>query len=225
MVALLTAHLRAKIFFAKTMAAAAVAIGLSACATPVSIPKETFYTFTQPYGATPTSPPLAATVLVHPFRSSGILKERAVLYTTTDANDSSKGLQQYDYHYWAEAPGRFLQHEFIRALQEKAFATFILDRPTGGMPDYDIEGQITHLYHDRTAGKVHIGLIFTLTDTRRATLLLHQSYQVTRPISAPTQAASAMAGFEAALHQLFPRVIADAQASIAAAAPQEPASE
>jgi len=114
----------------KALFAAVVAAFIGACASPAPIPVDRFYRLDPaPPPATGSKPWTGGVLYVPPFDGSGVYAERAVLVS----DDAGTSLVQRRYDFWADEPGRLLQHALVDHLRSAGTAgTVTASRPRTG---------------------------------------------------------------------------------------------
>ena len=97
---------------------------LSGCVMTTPVPDDHYYRL-PPVAVTDRLPtPLfAGPLLLAPVRSSGILDERSLLYTTEAKPDE---LQRYYYRHWVDAPARMIHAQFSNWLEQRGVAATLL---------------------------------------------------------------------------------------------------
>ncbi len=123
------------------------AAALAACSS-APVPTDSYYRLTPSGAISPRgSGPLKGIAEVTPIRGEGVVNARALLF-----RKSTSQLQQYSYHFWADAPAAMLQRALVDAL--RAARTF----DTVAMPemklnrDYEVMGSLRKLENDISQG-------------------------------------------------------------------------
>ena len=120
---------------------------LAACGSPAPVPEDHFYRLPEPSAKSQGSSLNAGVILVEPFRVSGLVRERPIIFMqTTDSVE----LERYNYHLWYESPGYMLQQhlaDFLRLSGLVDSVTTSRNLP----PDIVISGELYEFMHIRDA--------------------------------------------------------------------------
>lgn len=180
---------------------------LCACATAPPAPEDHFYRLPQPQVQKSDQALTDGSLRVEAFQVSGLLYDRAIIYTRSD---DSVELDQYDYHYWHTSPERLIQQHLAAYLKSAAVAPVVLtDRTVSA--DLRIAGQIDELLHVRQSQdqRVVASLELQLLHRDRRAPLLIKHYRAEKPASGSM--AAVITAFGEALTEIYATFLADAR--------------
>lgn len=192
-------------------AALIVALALAGgCAKAPPVPADRFYRLADPQAA--AGEPLSAEpVLVRQFRGDGLLSDRALAYSDTEAGTA---LEQHHYHFWADAPPRLLQQQLIAYLRAAAASPIVTD-------DLEVDaalvvsGRLRRFERDLAGDQgVRVALELRLDDAAGQPLLV-RDYAADQA-AAGAEFEDAVAAFDQAVGAIYARFLDDARAAIAA---------
>jgi ABC-type uncharacterized transport system auxiliary subunit len=169
------------------------AIGLAACSAADPAPSDHFYRLgTAPPASAVTATPAEGKALVPPFQASGVLNQRALLWT-----ENGVELQQYSYHFWAEPPAQLFQEATANALRASNVFDAVVEPSYRQRPDWIIQGRIRHLELIGSSGEdsavrgARVTLSFLVSDPDDERVLLDRSYEENLPVPNGSVAAAA----------------------------------
>jgi ABC-type uncharacterized transport system auxiliary subunit len=189
----------------KPVALGIALLALAACGSD-PVPRDTFYRLGAPAAVqVRAGGPINGVLDVPPFRASGIVNERAMLY-----RDSPRQLAQYSYHDWVEPPTVMLQKSIIGILrQAQAFNNVVspemrLDR------DYELMGDLRKLEQIRIAGQTGIAIEveISIRRVRGNQQVLLKTYQATEA-TPDTSVDAAVAAFTRGLDSIYAAFLTD----------------
>lgn len=193
---------------ARGAAAAALALGLSACfgdAPPV--PEDNYYRITLADPAAHAGGPLiSGTILVEPFDADGLLRDRAVVYA---ASNPAGELKQHHYHFWTDTPPRLLQEATASYLRRAGIAEAVVTPELRVPAEYEVQGYVLRL--ERVLGdvpKVAVALRLALVHVDDGRLVAMNDYGAEAPCGDDSVGA-AVAAFNQALSGIYARFLAD----------------
>lgn len=189
-------------------------LALAACSIGEPAPSDHFYRLTL------NPPPPASTVrvaegtaLVENFQVSGVLNQRALLWTTTGAE-----LQQYSYHFWSEPPARAMQDAMVRLLRQADAFDEVVTPGYRQRPEWIIRGQVDRLELIGPGGgeggvqAARVATTMTVTDGYGERIVLTRAYEETVPVDDGSVAAGAR-GINHGMEQIYGRFLQDLQAA------------
>ena len=186
----------------------ALAAGLLAggCATGPP-PVEHFYRLAAPEAAASLAAPRFDGLLaVEPFRSDGLLRERALVYGAGAGSE----LRQHAYHAWVAPPTDMLQEALVAFLRGSNVARTVVVPEMRLRPDYLVTGRL--LRFERRLGEggpgVVVELRLGLMDVRAGRALWTGTYREEAPARGD-EIPHAVAAFDAAVGRLFGRFVED----------------
>lgn len=178
-------------------AALVAAAGLAACSVGEPAPSDHFYRLgaSVPAGTAPAATPAEGKALVPPFEASGVLNQRALLWT-----ENGVELQQYSYHFWAEPPAQMFQEAAANALRSAGIFEAVVEPSYRARPDWIVQGRIRNLEiigpsgEDSAVRGARVALTMTVSDPDSERVLLDRAYEesVTTPTGTVSSAAAAM---------------------------------
>lgn len=196
---------------AASVAAAGVA---AACSIAEPAPADHFYRLSlNPPPPQGTEQVAEGTALVETFEVSGVLNQRALLWTTTGAE-----LQQYSYHFWSEPPARALQDAMVRLLRRANAFPEVVTPGYRQRPEWIISGQVDRLELMGPSGgdggveAARVAMTLTVTDGYGEQIVLTRSYEETVPVDNGTVAEGAQA-INRGMEQIYARFLQDLQAA------------
>jgi len=188
--------------FIATSAAAFTLVGCSSG----PVPRDMFYRLT---GLAPAAPlaggAIKGTIEVPPFRATGIVNERAILY-----REGPRALSQYSYHTWSDPPASMMQQAFIDALRG-AQAFTLVGAPTMKLDrDFELVGTIHQLEHVVVSGSsnVVIELEVAVRRVRDNKVLIAKTYRGEAPAPADDIDAT-VAAFTKAMDKILADFLGD----------------
>ncbi|SOD91822.1 ABC-type transport auxiliary lipoprotein family protein [Caenispirillum bisanense] len=194
--------------------AAGATLALAGCSLAEPAPADHFYRLTVEPPVGPGGGAVAeGTVLVENVQVSGVLNQRALLWTT-----SGTELQQYAYHFWSEAPARALQDAMVRALRTSGAFGEVVTPGYRQRPEWIVRGQVDRLEligpsgSDAGVQSARVGMTLTVTDGYGETIVLNRAYQETVPVDDGTVAAGARA-LNRGVETIYGRFLADLRAA------------
>ncbi len=190
--------------------AAAAAGWLSACAALEPPPDDHYYRLdviapTERFAA----PPFAGTLEVAPFTATGLVADRAIVFTVPDQPFE---VDSYNYHLWNEPPGVLLQEQLIRFLREANLADRVVSPELRLPADYAVEGRIRRFDQVVAGGaRMQIELELALIRLADEAPLLLRTYTVEEP--APNESVpAAVLATNKGLSEIYSRFLADIRA-------------
>lgn len=118
------------------------AVGLAACSLGEPAPSDHFYRLgaSVPADIVRAAVPAEGNALIPPFEASGVLNQRALLWT-----ENGVELQQYNYHFWAEPPALMFQEATANVLRAAGAFEAVVEPSYRARPDWIIRGRIRNL--------------------------------------------------------------------------------
>ncbi len=180
---------------ARSLAAALIALSLTACGGTAEAPRDQFYRLSVAAPQAGAAPVLNGTVEVERFLAEGLITERALLYAAAATPDR---LLQYSYHHWTDAPPRMLQEQLVAYLRGVRAAGTVVTTEHRAEPDYIISAKVRRMEQLVGGGNPSVALSMELSVRRErdGQLVLIQVYDVER-----AAANRSMAGTVAAMNQ------------------------
>ncbi len=186
---------------------------LTACTAP-PVPRDHFYRLdlvprigapaaaVAPIG-TPLDAPLGV-VSVDGFDAEGQLRERALLFSTSDTE-----IQQQDYHFWADPPARMLQIALVDYLRASGAATAVVTPQMRVAADLEVQARVRRLERRVDQGTVLAEIELAVTRPATQELVLVETYRASQPTRDATVPA-AVDALNAAVADIFARFLAAA---------------
>ncbi|WP_417783677.1 ABC-type transport auxiliary lipoprotein family protein [Terasakiella pusilla] len=176
--------------FFKSIAFAAVALGIAACAQP-ELPQDNYYRLevTAPAAGTPL---LNGVLEVDRFRADGLISGRPIVFT-----EGNGYLSEYHYHFWVEPPVDLLQDAMVNYLRAANLAHHVVTPELRMKEDFLLTGKIKRLERDLTDGtKVAVELEIGLKSVKEDKILVLKTYnrvldQTTKGVNGAVQAMNA----------------------------------
>lgn len=176
-----------------------LALVLSACSSPAPAPQDHFYRLPAAESRNNSSP--AAEILrVDPFKVSGLIRERSIVYV--DSEDSVE-LERYHYHLWHESPGYMLQRHLANYLRRSGFAgTVTTDQSLSA--DMVVTGDLHQFMQIRGAGggQVVVSVELRLQPADSSRPMIQKLYTEYEPIDGKGMSA-VIAAFGRALNRIY----------------------
>lgn len=194
------------------LAAVGMAVLLGGCSQE-PVPKDAFYRLE----VAPPASPLTAkarfdgAVEIRPFAADGLLSQRAIVFSQQGGpSPADSPLEQYSYHFWAEAPPQALQMSLTSSLRNSGIFQTVVTPELRVMVDYEVQGRLVHFDHLRTATSAAMDVEMELGLTQRKGLrLLHlKVYHVRQEARDGSVQAAAEAAREA-LQKIFSQFESD----------------
>ena len=174
------------------------------------VPRDNFYRLMLPAPvAGDASPLFQGVVEVGLFQAEGLLRERPLLYSESG---EAHRLQQYDYHYWSDAPPRMLQDQMVAYLRRGGHAQTVVTPELRIRSDFLISGRAKRLERllgdgpPRVVVEVEIALIRVADDK----LLVVDSY-ATEELAGGSDVNASVKALNRATARVFEDFLADAQ--------------
>lgn len=193
---------------------ACAGLALAGCSLAEPAPSDHFYRLTvDPPVAAGGGPVAEGTALVETFDVSGVLNQRALLWTTTGTE-----LQQYSYHFWSEPPARALQDAMVRLLRRSNAFTEVVTPGYRQRPEWIVRGQVNRLElmgpsgGDAGVQSARVGMTLTVTDGYGEAIVLTRAYQETVPVEDGSVAAGARA-LNTGVEAVYARFLGDLRAA------------
>lgn len=182
---------------------------LSACANAPPPPEDHFYRLPVPR-ADRGQALTHGSLRVEEFEVSGLLRDRAIIYTR---GDDSVELDQYYYHFWHVSPGQLIQNHLAVFLENAAAAPVVTTGRTAAA-DLTVTGRIDELLQVRQSrgGHVVVSLELRLLRRDRTAPLLIKKYTVKREASGSMD--RVVTRFGDALKAIYAEFLADARQTI-----------
>ncbi len=170
------------------LAAAALVLGLSACAQP-ELPADHFYRLSvKPPQAARARPLLGGVLQIERFAADGVTGARPVAYSRPG---QAGELRAYHYHFWAEPPRTLLQNALADYLRQAGAAASVVTPELRLEPNHVISGKIKRferLMSDPPGAIVEIEL--SLTDRATEKLVHQATYRAREPAAGPAMGAT-----------------------------------
>lgn len=158
-----------------------------------SLPVDHFYRLT-PVELQAVDTPLLDHILLKPVKVSGLLNDRAMLYSESS---SSLELKAYHYHYWADAPAYLIQSALYQGLSSAQLATRVSRETTHSSPELSINSRLLrferHLEADRNTVVVELEVWVQYSDSSKQPwnkVYRSQLYQQQSPLYAAVESFS-----------------------------------
>ncbi|GAA0581132.1 ABC-type transport auxiliary lipoprotein family protein [Caenispirillum bisanense] len=210
----------------RRLAAVAAAAGLlAACSIGEPAPADHFYRLTvaAPAAAGAAAGPVAEGIaMVQSFEVSGVLNQRALLWTTSGVE-----LQQYSYHFWSEPPARALQDALVQVLRDTGAFTEVVTPGFRQRPDWTIQARVNRLElvgpsgSDSGVQSARVAISFTVTDGYGETVVLTRSYEEEPAVGGGSVAEGARA-LSTAVETIYGRFLQDLRATAFTTATERP---
>lgn len=181
---------------------------LAACATSAPIPEDQFYRLITP--ANPTrlaTPAIAGTLKVEPVKAFGIYRERAILYTRSDA---PTGLRQHHYNHWIDTPTRLIRDQLVDYLRESGIAGTVAGSQIGLSGETRLHLELKNFERViRPAGEiaVKVRLDAVITDGSNHPLKIASYLQ--EPLADGVSMAASIDAFNQALGEIYAQLLTD----------------
>ncbi len=105
-----------------------------------NLPSDHFYRLT-PVQIQPVDSVLFDQIQVRPVNVSGLLHDRAILYSNAS---SPLELKPYHYHYWADSPAYLLHQALYQGINSSQLSTLVSRSTTQSAPDLVINSRLLH---------------------------------------------------------------------------------
>ncbi len=180
---------------------------LAACASQPPVSVDRFYALPDHEQSTgPRQIPLADSLLIKGFQATGLLQDRAIVYSTQSAPQT---YLQHHYHLWVDSPARLVQRHGLNYFRGRQLAKLVTDDPTLHA-DLVVSGRLEHFDRQLLVGS-SIGIVAMEVRVDRAgddRPLLLNNYRV--EIAAPSlQMEDSVRAFGQALTEIFDQVYRD----------------
>lgn len=157
--------------FFKSIAFAAVAFGIAACAQP-ELPQDTYYRLEVTAPKAASAPLLDGVLEVDRFRADGLISGRPIVFS-----DGQGHLSEYHYHFWVEPPVDLLQHAMVSYLRGANLARHVVTPELRMKEDFLLTGKIKRLERDLADGKkVAVELEIGLKKVKEDKILVLKTY-------------------------------------------------
>ncbi|MBL8642815.1 MAG: membrane integrity-associated transporter subunit PqiC [Rhodospirillaceae bacterium] len=186
----------------RSLLLASAALALAGCSSD-PVPVDTYYRLETTVSATRPGGPLKGIAEVMPIRGEGVVNGRAILFRRSETE-----IRPYSYHFWADTPASMLQRQLVDALRAgQAFDSVALPEMRL-QRDYEIMGTLRKLEHDATQNRVIVEIEFSVRKVRNSEVQVLKVYKA-EATARGDDVTGAVAGFSAALGQVFADLIAD----------------
>ncbi|MCP3866868.1 MAG: hypothetical protein GY703_01990 [Gammaproteobacteria bacterium] len=180
---------------------------LYACASSAPVPQDHFYRLTAP--DSPRSldvPPISGKLTVDRVRASGLLRERALLYSLESTPEE---LKQHRYHHWVDVPSTMIRAQliaYLRSLKPAGHET----GPLSSDVSLRIElKRLERVLRDNGKGvSVSLELELEASTRKDAKPILVKVYTVEQPAQDSTVLASVRA-MDLGIQMLFDQMLTD----------------
>ncbi len=162
---------------------------------------------------TQAAAPLPGILTVQLLQADGLLRERPLLYSESG---KSHEVQQYDYHYWNDAPPRMLQDQMVTYLRQSGIAAAVVTPDMSTRPDYQVSGKARRLERLLGGGppRVVVEVELSLRRISDETLAVVDSYSEEEP-AADNSIEAAVEAMNRATARIFNRFLNQALAAAA----------
>ncbi len=122
---------------------ACAALFVSSCVGSGGIPEEHFYRLPELRSTAPHQPPpIRQSISVPRLRATGLLHERALLYSNSkQPND----VRSYHYHQWQDPPGILVRDHLIAYLRDSGLSPRVVAPASGARADLKLTGKLIRL--------------------------------------------------------------------------------
>jgi ABC-type uncharacterized transport system auxiliary subunit len=155
-----------------------------------------------------TSPPIAGVVEVQRVDAFGLLRDRALLYSSTA---SPQELQRHHYHFWVDAPTELIRDQLVQYLRDAHMARLVTTDHLDQDADLRLQLELrdfSRLLHTggRAGVRVELGVMVNPKGRGAPWLVKRYAREVTAADASP---AAAVTAFDQALAQIYPELLAD----------------
>lgn len=173
--------------------AAVATMGLGACSLGQPAPSDHFYRLDidVPAASAYTGATAEGRALVAPFEATGVLNQRALLWT-----ENGVELQQYSYHFWAEPPARMFQEATVNALRATDAFEAVVQLSYRQRPEWVVQGGIQKLEvigENSAVRGARVALSFLVRDEDGGRVLMDRTYEETASVPGGTVASAVVA--------------------------------
>ncbi len=160
--------------------------------------------------------PMIGVVSVAPFGAEGLLRERPLVFATSDTGFS---LRQHDYHHWADVPSNMLRSQLIGYLRSSGIAQLVVTPDLRVDSDYEVRGRVKRLEQRIEGGRPMVVAELELSLIRQGDRrpLVIDSYSVELK-SGQSGIDASVSALNKAMTEIFQRFVQDARRSNLAAA-------
>lgn len=180
------------------------------------VPKDEFHRIIVAEAApAPSRVPVIGVISVAPFDADGLLRERPLVFATSD---SGLSLRQHDYHHWVDVPSRMLHAQLVSFLRASGLARLVVTPDLRVTSEFEIRGRVKRLEQRLEDGRpmVTAALEFALVRLSDRHPLVIDSYSV--ELTSPDASVDAsVATLNRAMSEIFGRFLQDARRSNLAA--------
>jgi ABC-type uncharacterized transport system auxiliary subunit len=175
-------------------------------------PVDHFYRIETAAPAPLAAPVFPGAVEVDRFRAEALTGGHRIVRRETS---ESSELEPYAYHQWTDPPTILLQTALVDFLREAHAATLVVTPELRADVDFAVLGRIAQLEHQTGGGAPRAVVQLELTILRESdrAVLLQRVYREERP-AAGGSVAQAVDAAGVAVHAIFTRFLADAEAQI-----------
>jgi len=190
----------------------ALCLLLTGCASTGTTPEDHYYRLTLPDTVQSLEVPAIQGVLtVDRIRASGILRERALLYSL---ESSPEELKQYRYHHWTGTPPNMIREQLIAYLRQSNIAGHVAGEQTTAAADIRLRIKLQKferiLSDEGDDARVNLKLEVEVASDKRVRPVMIKSYDIVKPASDKSMLTSVRAMNEG-LQEIYDQLLADLQ--------------
>ncbi len=186
------------------------------CASSGPVPENSFYRLVelnpQPIQG---EQPLDGLLLVERVKASGILRERALLYSR---DGSPEAVKQHHYHHWIDLPASLIREQLVTYLRQSNTAPFVATSTRSQTPRYQLGMELKKLERrllESGGVEVEVALRVEVVTASRDQPLLLKDYSSKRRHD-DSQVLSSVREINKALAEIYGELVKDLVANVSA---------
>ncbi len=200
------------LIIASVFSLTALCLLLTGCASTGTTPEDHYYRLTLPDTVRSLEVPVIRGVLtVDRVKASGILRERALLYSL---DSSPEELKQYRYHHWIGTPPNMIREQLIAYLRKSNIAGHVAGEQTTAEADIRLRIKLQKferiLSDEGDDARVNLKLEVEVASDKRVQPIMIKSYDIVKPASDKSMLASVRA-MNMGLQEIYDQLLADLQ--------------